>query len=85
MPQVGQAGVVPTWSWVYEPRDKHPLSRPFAWALVKLDGADTALLHAVDAGSIERMETGMRVQVRWASERVGRIEDIACFVPEEAP
>ena len=83
--EVGQAGVVTTWSWVYEPRDKHPLSRPFAWALVKLDGADTALLHTVDAGSIERMETGMRVRVRWASERVGRIEDIACFVPEEAP
>ena len=31
-----------------------PASRwtdPFAWALIRLDGADTALLHAVDAGS----------------------------------
>ena len=25
-------------------------TRPFAWALIRLDGADTAMLHAVDAG-----------------------------------
>ena len=28
----------------------HPLDRPFAWALVQLDGADTTLLHALDCG-----------------------------------
>jgi hypothetical protein len=26
----------------------------------------------------------MRVRVKWADERVGRIQDIACFVPEDA-
>jgi hypothetical protein len=29
------------------------------------------------------MRTGMRVKVRWALERTGRIEDIACFEPED--
>ena len=82
--EVGQAGVVKTWSWITEPRPANPLQKPFAWALVQLDGADTALLHAVDAGSIDRMKTGMRVRVKWADERVGRIQDIACFVPEES-
>ena len=43
------------------PHEKHPLDRPFAWALIGLDGADTALLHAVDAGDESRMRTGMRV------------------------
>ncbi len=81
--EVGQAGVVTTWSWVSEPRRFHPLDRPFAFALIKLDGADTAMLHAVDAGSPDAMKSGMRVKVRWADERVGRIQDIACFVPEE--
>lgn len=76
---VGEEGVVTTWSWVRTPRSKHPLQRPFAWALIRLDGADTALLHAVDAGAPESMRTGARVRVRWAAERVGRIEDIACF------
>ena len=41
-----------------EPTPKHPLDRPFAFALVKPDGADTAMVHAVDAGSIDKMSTG---------------------------
>jgi uncharacterized OB-fold protein len=80
---VGDHGVVTTWCWVSSPRAKHPFDRPFAWALIKLDGADTALLHAVDGGDESAMATGMRVQARWREERVGEIQDIACFVPEE--
>ena len=82
--EVGSTGEVLTWSWEPEPYEGHPLGRPFAWALVRLDGADTGLLHAVDVGSPERMATGMRVRIRWADERVGSITDIACFEPEEA-
>ncbi len=81
--EVGQAGVVTTWAWIEQPRRFQPLDRPFAWALVKLDGADTAMAHVVDAGSADRMRTGMRVAVRWRDERTGSIADIACFVPEE--
>jgi uncharacterized OB-fold protein len=80
---LGHEGQVTTWAWVSEPRPNHPLRRPFAWALIRLDGADTAMLHVVDAGNHERMATGMRVQVRWAESRVGSIRDIACFEPCE--
>lgn len=80
--EVGAAGVVTTWAWVPQPRHNHPLDRPFAWALVKLDGADTAMLHAVDAGNPDAMRTGMRVRIRWAAERTAAIGDIACFEPE---
>ena len=48
---VGPAGTVTTWSWAPRPLEGQPLARPFAWALIRLDGADTAMLHAVDAGS----------------------------------
>lgn len=82
--EVGTAGVVTSWTWVDLPRTSDPLAQPFAWALVTLDGADTAMLHAVDAGSAEGMRTGMRVRVRFAAERRGAITDIACFEPEEA-
>jgi uncharacterized OB-fold protein len=82
MLEVGQSGVVTTWAWVNHPRERHPIEHPFAWALIRLDGADTALLHAVDAASEDRMRTGMRVKARWREERVGEIQDIACFVPE---
>ncbi len=80
--EVGQTGTVTTWSWVAAPRPGHPLARPFAWALVRLDGADTAMLHAVDAVSEERMRTGMRVSTRWREQRSGEMADLACFQPE---
>jgi uncharacterized OB-fold protein len=82
--EVSTVGTVMTWAWVAEPRAGHPLQRPFAWALIKLDGADTAMLHAVDAGRITRMQSGARVKARFAAERSGHIRDLACFELEEA-
>jgi hypothetical protein len=83
---VGPGGVVTTWSWASAPLKDQPLDRPFAWALVRLDGADTGMLHVVDAGSPDAMASGMRVTARWrpAGERQGRVQDIECFVPEGA-
>jgi uncharacterized OB-fold protein len=82
---VGSEGTVTTWSWVPEPLEGQPLTRPFAWALIRLDGADTAMLHAVDAGSAQAMRTGMRVRARWADSPVGHIHDILCFEPLSEP
>jgi len=82
--RVANAGVVCSWAWMSEPRPGQPLDKPFAWALIKLDGADTSLLHAVDVAGPEHIESGMRVMVRWADERSGGMRDIACFVPEQA-
>jgi uncharacterized OB-fold protein len=82
--EVGQSGVVTTWSWAARPLKDQPLERPFAWALVQLDGADTGMLHVVDAGGPEAMASGMRVTAKWrpAAERIGHLKDIECFVPE---
>jgi uncharacterized OB-fold protein len=80
---IGPGGVVTTWSWVTRPRAKQPLDRPFAWALIKLDGADTAMLHAVDAGDPSKIKTGMRVVPRWRAERTGVMTDIECFELEK--
>ncbi|MFE0137341.1 Zn-ribbon domain-containing OB-fold protein [Streptomyces sp. NPDC059037] len=77
--EVAPTGTVTTWAWNHEPRRGQPLQTPFAWVLVKLDGADTALLHALDASGPEAVRTGMRVRIRWAAERSGAITDIACF------
>ena len=80
---VGPGGTVTSWTWIAEPREKHPLDRPFAFALIQLDGADTAMLHVVDSREESKMSTGMRVEVRWADETQGHIRDIAHFVPAE--
>jgi hypothetical protein len=83
--EVGPEGTVVSWSWMPEPLEGQPLAGPFAWALIRLDGADTAMLHAVDAGpgmgAAAVMRTGLRVRPRWAAGRVGSIRDIACFEP----
>ena len=76
---VGTTGTVVTWAWIAEPRSNNPLQVPFAWALITLDGADTPMLHAVDAGSEDAMRTGMRVRARWRAERNGHITDLECF------
>ena len=78
---VGPEGTVTTWSWAPQPLEGQPLAQPFGWALIRLDGADTAMLHAVDAGSAAAMRTGMRVRPRWAEQRAGDIRDIVCFEP----
>ena len=79
MCDVADTGTVTTWSWVAEPRAKHPLQAPFAWALIRLDGAATAMLHVVAAPGEASMKTGMRVKARWREERKGMITDIECF------
>ena len=84
MVEVGPGGTVTTWAWVNQPRETHPLERPFGWALIRLDGATSGFLHAVDAGQESRMRTGMRVRPRWRAERRGEIHDIECFELEEA-
>jgi hypothetical protein len=83
--EVAPEGTVLTWSWMPRPLAGQPLARPFAWALIRLDGADTAMLHAVDAGSPGAMRTGMRVRARWAAARTGHIRDVACFDPADRP
>jgi uncharacterized OB-fold protein len=80
--EVGPGAVVKSWAWVSRPAPQHPLAKPFAWALIQPDGADSALLHAVDAGSEAAMASGMRVRPRWRDERRGEIRDIECFEPE---
>jgi uncharacterized protein len=85
MVPVSAVGTVVSWTWQPEPLEGQPLDRPFAWALIKLDGADTPLMHAVDAGEPGAIRTGTRVHVHWADETAGAITDIAYFALGEDP
>jgi uncharacterized OB-fold protein len=78
---VKDSGTVTAVAIVHKPLDRlHPFAQPFAYVLVKLDGADTALAHVVkdDLGTLK---VGSRVQAVWApdDERTGHMRDIACF------
>ncbi len=82
--EVGPAGTVESWAWVTTPGPKQPLDHPFAYALIRLDGATTSMLHVVDTGSPDALATGARVAPRWkpAADRIGHVLDIEAFVLE---
>jgi uncharacterized OB-fold protein len=78
---VSSQGTVVAVARVHEPIENlHPFSEPFAYVLVRLDGADTALLH-VCRSDHDRVRIGSRVAAVWKpdSERIGSILDIAEF------
>jgi uncharacterized protein len=80
---VASSGVVTAVAIVHEAVEGlHPAPAPFAFVLVKLDGADTALPHVVTQG-LERLRVGTRVEAVWKpdGERIGSIRDIAGFRP----
>jgi uncharacterized OB-fold protein len=79
MVEVDAEGTITSWSGVANVRDGQPLQQPHALALIRLDGADTSLLHVVDAASPDAVSTGARVRIRWAAEPEGLITDIAAF------
>ena len=84
MVEVSLCGTVTSWTWQNSPRADQPLDRPFGWALIKLDGADSSFTHAVAVRSSKQMATGMRVKARFRPDRDRGfgVRDIECFVPE---
>lgn len=79
--QVKPTGTVTAVAVVREPlAHLHPSDEPFAFVLVKLDGADTALAHCVKDG-FEKVKVGARVEAVWAADgtRIGSIRDIEQF------
>ncbi len=81
MVAVGPEATVAAWTWVDTPSAKHPLDRPFAFALVKPDGADTTIVGALDAGSADAVTTGMRVRPRFKSDPHNLITDLEAWEP----
>lgn len=77
--EVEQQGEIVSFAWVKEPREAHPKDKPFAWAMIKLDGADIPMVHCIAADAEEAVKTGGRVQIVWADETIGMITDIRHF------
>jgi len=64
----------------YDPK-LHPRKAPFVYAVIKMDGADTGLVHFVGGVSPEKVKVGMRVEPVFEKERNGNILDIKHFRP----
>lgn len=54
---------------------------PIIYGLIKLDGADTALLHLLGEVKFEDVQAGMRVEAVFSEQTNANIHDIAYFKP----
>jgi len=75
---VQDTGVITAAAIVHQPLDRlHPFAQPFAYVLVKLDGADTAFASVV-RDDLAKVKVGARVQAEWKpdGERVGSVTDL---------
>ena len=83
MIEVGPGGVVESFSWIEDPKHHHLIKEPFAFALIKLDGADTSMLHMVTQCNEVDLRIGSRVQANWSEIQEQRITDIKFFTLEK--
>ena len=58
-----------------------PARPPYMLAAIRLDGADTSLVHLLGGIAPEQVQVGLPVEPVFAQERKGRITDIAHFRP----
>ena len=76
--ELGMEGVVTGHTVVRAAFPMQPAEPPFAYALIRLDGADVDLLHIVRM-DLDRLKNGVRVKARFREERTGHILDIEAF------
>jgi hypothetical protein len=74
-------GVVETFTIVRRNTGILPIEPPVTYAVIKLDGGDTGLVHLVGEVKPEEIREGMRVKAVFAEERTGRMLDIKYFKP----
>jgi len=74
-------GVVTGFTVVRYAEPYQPKEPPYVLALIKLDGADTPLVHLVECGDTANAAVGMKVQAVFADQRVGSVLDICHFEP----
>lgn len=79
-------GTIVTYSIVRVPSENIPLELPYITVQVLLDGADTVLMHVLDA-DLETVRMGMRVEAVWKpkDEWTTSLTNIIYFRPLDEP
>ena len=78
--ECGPEGELLSWTVARVDVDDRPLAGPVTYGLVRVDGADTALLHRL-VGFDSEPSIGMRVRAVSADGRDGSILDLEGFAP----
>jgi uncharacterized protein len=71
---VADEGTLQAWT------TRHHEGEARTFGLIRLDGADTDLLHVIDAAE-DDLSAGLRVRARWSGDRVAEVTAIEAFEP----
>ncbi len=77
--ECGPGGTLESFTVAHLGIDGEPLPEPVTWATVKLDGADTVMVHRLVATPAP--EIGMRITAVIREQRTASIEDLDGFAP----
>jgi uncharacterized OB-fold protein len=79
--EVGPAGTLESFTVVHVGLDGRRLDTPAVIGLIRLDGADTCLVHRLDPGRRAQLEIGMEVEAVFEepATRRGHLDDIRWF------
>jgi uncharacterized OB-fold protein len=79
--EVSNEGTLTAYTMVYQSEPSYPVKTPFAYGIIKLDGADTGFAHIIGELNSKDLRIGMRVQAVFKENRIGSILDIQYFKP----
>jgi uncharacterized OB-fold protein len=79
--EVSKRGVLQTYTIVYKQSPIISCDRSFAMGVIKLDGADTGIIHKLGQVEFTEIRIGMRLEAVFANLRKGDIRDIVYFKP----
>ena len=79
--EVGDQGTLVTFTTVYVPVANQPADTPYNLGVIKMDGADTGLVHLIEEPDIDKLKSGMRLRAVFRNKTEGNIHDIMHFVP----
>ncbi len=77
--EVGPEGSLITFTVVYRKESHHPKDAPLAYGIIRLDGANTSLVHLLAETDVAQLQAGMRVRAVFSKKRTGHIMDIIHF------
>jgi uncharacterized protein len=79
--EISDEGTLETFTIVYESQPIYHANPPFAFGIIKLDGADTGLVHRLGEADFKRIHIGMRLKAVFEDRLKGDIRDIKYFKP----
>ncbi len=79
--EVSRRGVLETYTIVYSQSPDFASGVPFALGVIKLDGADTGLVHRLAEVDFPQIRIGMQLEAVFADQPKGDIRDILYFRP----